>query len=113
MSEPRVLRYEVPVDDQWHVIEFDGHVCYVSTRNPRVVEFWTAPSWQLKRVDTGNTELISEDWIHYPYPQRRQFRVYGTGHLLEDGGNHEGSVITAGGALVWHLFSRGVPAVQP
>lgn len=42
MSEPRVLRYEVPVDDGWHEISYDGGVVFVAARDPQIVEFITA-----------------------------------------------------------------------
>lgn len=34
-----VFRYEVPVDDQWHAIEFDGDIVHVAARDPGYVEF--------------------------------------------------------------------------
>ncbi|MGH8576156.1 MAG: DUF7352 domain-containing protein [Gammaproteobacteria bacterium] len=80
-----MLRYEVPVDDQWHTLELSGAVLHVDTRAPDVVEVWA--------LDSGGPTLP------------RQFRAFGTGQRIPDGRlRHVGSVITAGGRLVWHLF---------
>lgn len=38
----------------------------------------------------------------------RGFVIHGTGHPVMDGGTHVGSIITAGGQLVWHVFDHGV-----
>lgn len=38
---------------------------------------------------------------------RRKFAIHGTGHPVTEGGTHIGSIITAGGALVWHVFDHG------
>lgn len=78
----QILRYEVPVDARWHILEV-GPIVHVDTRNPSKVEFW---AW-------------NED------VEARYFRVYGTGHPVQDENTrHVGSVITADGALVWHLL---------
>lgn len=37
----------------------------------------------------------------------RKLAIHGTGHPVMEGGTHIGSVITAGGALVWHVFDHG------
>lgn len=39
-------------------------------------------------------------------PERRVILICGTGHPVGDE-PHVGSVITAGGALVWHVFDGG------
>lgn len=88
MAESRVYRYEVPVDDAWHEISTSGPILSVASRDPRVVEFWA---------------------VHHDGEFRwsESFRVFGTGQPLgDDPGQHVGSAITAGGALVWHLFRR-------
>jgi hypothetical protein len=95
MSAPavrRVLRYEVSVDDQWHRIEYPGTVVHVDARNPRIVEFWTV------------------DDPYWPVTNCREFRVHGTGHPIDHDGDWVGTAVTAGGALVWHLFVRTVPS---
>ncbi len=92
MTDRRVLRYEVPVDDQWHRIRCPGEVRHVAARQVDVVEFWavTGP-WIGRGVD-------------------REFRVYATGQPIPAsrvrGLWYEGGAITPDGALVWHLFSR-------
>lgn len=81
-GELRVLRWSVPVDDDWHPIG-GGKVLHVASRIRGVVDVWTlegsAPS------------------------SRRTVRVYGTGHWI-----HPRDVVHYGtaldGDLVWHLF---------
>lgn len=91
-AETRVLRYEVPVDDEWHTITLRSTILCVASRDPRVVELWA--------VDSDGAEP------ERPY----EYRVFGTGHLLPfrigDPAEHVGTAITAGGSLVWHLFRR-------
>lgn len=44
-------------------------------------------------------------------PERHTFRVFGTGHPIPDGTDLSNHVATfQHGALVWHVFSRTVPA---
>lgn len=91
----RMLRYEVPVDDQWHMIEVPAMAALqnVNSRRPDVVEFW-AEQWE----PLPGEELATT---------KRTFRVYGTGHPYSP---HEvmyqGTAVAPGGALVWHLFER-------
>ena len=90
----RILRYEVPVDDQWHVHDLAGPIVHVAARDPRVVEFWA---------------LDEDGWT-----RDSEFRVFGTGHPLPEGRLvHHGTVIVADGRLVWHLIEgRPVPAAR-
>lgn len=87
MDNSSIYRYEVPVDDQWHEIELTGDVLHVDSRAPSIVEFWA-----------------------FAFPGagvRRRFQVVGTGHPLPAGQlRHHGSVIAAGGRLVWHLLEQ-------
>jgi hypothetical protein len=82
-----IYRYEVPVDDQWHLIALSGPIVHVDGRTPHVVEFWA---------------------LHQGAPTvERAFRVFGTGQPLPlDAGVHRGTVLAAGGRLVWHLFEH-------
>lgn len=92
-----VLRYEVPVDDQWHEIETDGNVVHVASRGSGVVEFWTAP---------GMYEHIDER--HIDERARRWLRVYATGQPVA--GAYVGTTFDAATpSLVWHLFVSDVP----
>lgn len=86
----RVLRYEVPVDGASHTLPVPfGTTLLVAARNPEIVELWI-------EVD----ERVSNAPVLGP---PRHFTVYGTGQEIP-GGWHVGSCITAGGALVWHLY---------
>ncbi len=86
-GETTIHRYEVPVDDEPHVIAC-GPPLYVAGRTfdrGDAIEFWAYP-------DGSNA------W-------QRAFIVVGTGHPLPPGNPvHRGSVIVANGALVWHLL---------
>lgn len=88
--ERRVLRYEVPVDDQWHRVMFadNSNVVHVGSRTAGIVEFWAVPP---KEVEARNCAY--------------EFRVFGTGHPIEDG-SYVGSTYDLGGMAVWHLFTR-------
>ncbi|MBM0235939.1 hypothetical protein JNW88_00355 [Micromonospora sp. ATA32] len=86
----RILRFEVPVDDRWHILTLPGPIVHIATRRPDVVEVW------------ATTDGC--------YPQEHDLRVYGTGEPYPaDCGNvcHVGTAIAPGGALVWHLMQRG------
>jgi hypothetical protein len=78
-----ILRYEIPVDDQWHPLQLSGDIVHVDSRNPRVVELWA--------ISGGPTAT-------------RGFRVFGTGQPLPDNVKHIGTAIPPGGQLVWHLL---------
>ena len=81
----RVLKWTVPVDDQWHEIGAGPVVLVACQFTPSQIEVWT------EEEDVRGA--------------RRHVRAYGTGHELSTFGEHLGSVITAGGALVWHVYS--------
>lgn len=85
MPPPRVLKWSVPVDDGYHPIG-SGKVCLVACQyGPDTVQVWT------EETDT---------------PVVRSAKVIGTGHNAPDFTEHLGSVITANGALVWHLYGH-------
>jgi len=84
----RVLRYEVPVDDQWHKISATRPL-HIGCRNPEIVEFWA--------LALGGYYV-------------REYRVFGTGHPIEEpdatyvGTTYAGAMTE----IVWHLFGREV-----
>jgi hypothetical protein len=83
MSDARIYRYEVPVDDQWHAITGCSTPLHIDSRDPQVVEFWAWPR---------------------PDLPARFFRVFGTGHPIPDGAVYRGTTVAPGGVLVWHLL---------
>ena len=86
MSKKRVLRYEVPVDGESHLIPTEWyHVVHVDTRNPEIVEIW------------------AED-IEGETHKGVCVQVFGTGHEIPITALHLGSVVTDSGNLVWHLY---------
>jgi hypothetical protein len=94
----RILRHEVPVDDEWHTIRLSrySYPLHVACRTPGAVELWA--------VDLPGDPLVD-----------RVLRVFGTGQPLPDGVHlsHVGSALNGG--LVWHLIdtSVGNPWLQP
>lgn len=95
MSDKRVLRWRVPLDDKWHRIGA-GEVALVSWRPivVRAVEVWTIeylpPGWPDTNVET----------------KTREVRVYGTGQEIEHDSTFIGSTLSHDGNFVWHLFER-------
>jgi len=81
----RILRYIVPVDEEWHTVYTAGRPLHVASRDADIVEFW---AWE------SATELPTE------------YRVYGTGRRVEPGATYVGTTLTPGGHLVWHLVAR-------
>lgn len=81
----RVLKWDVPVDDQDHPVG-SGKVLKVDCQfGPEVVQVWT---------DEPNDQDVVI----------RGARVFGTGMEIPEGWEHLGSVVTAQGQLVWHVF---------
>lgn len=90
----RMLRFEVPVDDQWHTITVPAMARFklVAARDPKVLEFW------------------AEQWDGEGMTRDRTFRVFGTGQPYDPRGlDHIGTTLAAGGSLVWHLFEQVKP----
>lgn len=83
-----VYRYEVPVDEEWHMIALTGPILHVHGRRRDVVEFWA---------------------IHQPahHEYTSQFRVFVTGDPLPDRTRHVGTAVIP--PYVWHLFEQLPP----
>lgn len=80
-----IYRYEVPVDDKYHVIKLAGDPTGVGLRRMGMVEFWA-----IHNEDVGE--------------QDRTFLVVGTGHEIPNNVHKVwGYAYDAGGQLVWHL----------
>lgn len=103
----RVLRWEVPVDDDWHKIG-GGQVLHVAVRRDRyTVEVWTLEPSRMARVMVGNEPTDRE--IATITEPMRTVRVYGTGQAISDADTeHLGTAIAPETLdymrLVWHLF---------
>lgn len=104
----QVLRYEVPVDDQWHRIDALDDIVHVGCRRAESVEFWATDPVTVRRVDTGGCDFISAQYLPAPPKKRRmwEYRVFGTGHPAY--GLYVGTALAPAGGLVWHLFRREV-----
>jgi hypothetical protein len=100
----RVYRYEVPVDDDVHML----------------------PAGQVVHVDSRRRADSVEVWVEFPAKgglPDLPVRVYGTGHDIPDGALHLGTALSPDvpahtpddsvferpgvvrGALVWHLYA--------
>lgn len=85
----KVLRYEVPVDDDWHDFELHpaSDILHVESRKAEAVELW----------------ILDRPW---PGPKvTRSFRVFGTGHDVPPLAEYRGTAIPLDFPMVaWHLF---------
>lgn len=86
MTGQRIFRFEVPVDDEWHVIT-SRHPLHVFCRDATTVEYW---AWS-GPDDIGDA---------------RTYKVIGTGQVIPDNVAYVGTAVAPGGALVWHLVRR-------
>lgn len=117
----RVLRWDVPVDSEWHNIGA-GAVVHVAARSYHerpgdLVEVWTL-------------EDTEPDGIQFDELRKRSVSVFGTGHLLPRDAVHVGSAVvptfhvvpgpTRGTVervesmvgLVWHVFAKYAPPAE-
>ncbi len=95
MTTRSIYRFSVPIDDRWHPLRLTGDVLNVG-RPP-----------SLDRSDTE--ERYVELWAFHrddaPAPEPRYFRVFGTGHAIEDpDAKYVGTSFGVGGRAVWHLM---------
>jgi hypothetical protein len=84
VSDRRMYRYVVPVDDQAHVFTLTGDPVAVAGSD-MAVEFWAEHD-----PDAGATD--------------RAFQVFGTGHPLPDDATWIGTCPRTMLGLVWHLY---------
>lgn len=90
----RILKWNIPVDDQYHEIG-SGPVAHVACQaGPDSVQVWT--------VEPAEEE-----------PLVRTAFVVGTGHTFGEHWQPVGSVVTASGALVWHVIAQKDTEVAP
>jgi hypothetical protein len=86
MTDRKMFRYVVPVDDQMHLFDLTSDpVAVAATPDSRSVEFWAEYD-----PDDGQTD--------------RAFRVFGTGHPLPNGVVWTGTCPRTADGLVWHLY---------
>src|SRR5260221_9520402 len=85
MSERRMFRYVVPVDDQAHEFTMTGDPVAVAARSAGEVEFWA-------EHDSGREG------------RERAFRVFGTGQPLPPPPARWVGTCNRVSGLVWHLL---------
>ena len=108
----RVLRWEVPVDDDWHEIGA-GRVVEVAARAHRQVPGDLVEVWTLERTEHFGTDSILKRSVTvvgtgHPGPSRTEYlgtAVVPTLQLAEppDLPKTNGEVVSRAG-LVWHVF---------
>jgi hypothetical protein len=83
----RILKWTLAVTDRQHVsMPYGATILQVANQNDAIV-LWA---------------LCEETEVR----ERRTFAIHGTGHSISDatGYGFLGTVLTSGGALVWHVF---------
>lgn len=97
MTTRAVYKYNVPVDGATHLFVIPGPstLIHVDCQGASdVVQFWTEVP-----IDTPHGDH-----------DHRLFQVFATGQVIPEDDDpsrywkHVGSALTAGGALVWHLY---------
>lgn len=83
----KILKYTVPVDDEWHTFGGLATPLHVGSQRANEVQFWTV-------LDPGAPAF--------------EYRVFGTGHDVPDDAGYVKTATDAGGFFVWHLFRRAV-----
>lgn len=86
----RVLKWTVPVDDQWHPVGA-GPVIHVAS------QFGYADLMQIWTVEECSVDGA-------PYQKPMGCLIVGTGHRVPDFTESIGSMVVADGALVFHAF---------
>lgn len=100
----RVFKYEIPVDDHFHIVP-KGAVVLVAWEYSDTVLIW------IELTETDAEDLKAGLRIH-DLPEVQQLRVYGTGHRVPDHLHHVGSVREPLSPtddhlpLVWHVYSE-------
>lgn len=91
----RILKYTVPLDDQWHEIG-RGDVVLVAPADRATAFVWVAVDGRLDNIDKSQGT-----------PRRiQQARVFGTGHEIPLGAEPLGSYVDP--PFVWHVLGRTV-----
>jgi hypothetical protein len=89
----KVLKYTLPVDDQWHKINMPlsrKDVLFVGCQfESGTVEFWVE---------------VHENEVDSPERHARTFRIYGTGFPIPEGVVHRGTTFGSAKRHVWHLY---------
>lgn len=77
----RIWKYELPVDDDKHLIP--AHIVHVRAQSANLIEVWS-------EVDPDRMN-------------NQQHQVFGTGHEIPERAQYRGSVEI--GQFVWHVFN--------
>lgn len=94
----RVLKWNVKVDDEKHPIGIGKVVHVACLESSGIVQVWTLED--AKAIDTFRWAQVIGTGMEVP-----EVEDYGFEHLPQPW-DHVGSTVTAGGALVWHVFAE-------
>lgn len=99
----RVLKWQIPVDDQHHPIG-PGPVVLVTVQGPGEWRSADGLSGRGAGAPVGVVTVWTDEWDTDGIPPRAA-RAYGTGQPVPPGDVHLGSCLD--GPLVWHVFAVG------
>lgn len=97
----RVLRYEIPINDQPHKIPA-GKILQLHPYRMRAI------TGERNRVEVWIETTVPDNWPHAEPIGSRQVQIFGTGQPLPEDATHLAS--TVDDRLVWHLYQLGDPA---
>ena len=83
-----IWKYQISISQEVGSFSIPGEgsrIVFVACNEPHVLTFWV--------------EVVLEN-----LPETREFRVYGTGHYIDEGYDYRGSAVD--GEFVWHLFEK-------
>lgn len=93
MSEKRVYKHAVPVNDQWHTLELTGPIVHIDIKEDPYQPASAA-------VDV----CVWAENGQWTTAQLRKVRVFGTGQDIPHALLHIGSTVDQKSGMVWHLY---------
>ena len=88
----RMLRWQVPVDDEWHEFPIVNKIVMAET----VYE-------PVSVLDSFHVDVWAEK---SPYPGGVELRVFGTGYEIPEGAQHVVSAPRHSSGLVFHVYRK-------
>lgn len=105
MTSRRVLRYEIPIDDNFHEIPA-GKILHLSDYRQKHI------TGERARIEVWVETTFDGSRVLSPIVGLQRVQVFGTGHPLPEDATHLATCLD--GALVWHLYNvnHAAPAVR-
>lgn len=103
MTLRRVLRYEIPIDDNFHEIPA-GKILHLSEYRHKNI------TGERARIEVWVEVTFEGAGVVFPIIGLQRVQVFGTGHPLPEDAAHLATCLD--GALVWHLYqvNQAAPA---